>query len=913
MKKTMEWIIRYPVLSFLISILMSLALIPQVGNIIIDSTSEALYVPEDPEVQFYQEVREVFGDDTTLSLIIKSDNIFTHEILKSIERLTLAGEGIDGVTRVVSLTTVSNLKGEGGVLQVDDLLATIPKDPAELQQIRQDALSNQILIGEVVNKTGRATAVHLFIESRPDDKKFNDRLVAEVETLLDTERVKLGKDVELYQIGSPLLKSLVSKHLTHDLFQLIPLSTIVLLIILYIFFRTTVAMIVPCVTGLLSVLGTLGFMGVMGFALNPMTTVIPTLLIVVGCTEDIHIISSFALGIQDKLAKNQAIKRMAIKSGTAIFLTSLTTLIGFATMIVNSIPMLIEFGIVSSFGITLNFLLTIMLVPSVLKWYPTPKRFLSKSDKESLVWLQNVLIAAVTKYPNHVIAITLAVVGVAAWGCSKVEVDTDYLAFFKPDSEIIKLFNDSSKHLSGATVFYVVVDTGKEDGIQEPEIMRQLADLSDFLESRYDNAIGYSDFIRKLHLEMNNGNLEFWKTPDSSELISQYTMMLDPDDVERFCNFDFSRTSILVRNSVRGSQNILHEEKQILKYVEKNMNPNLKVKVTGEMILVSRSSDLMSYQVITNLLIIFTVIWLVISILFVSPKAGLLAMIPNMMPVLINFAVMGFFKIPLSTAIFPVVIVPLGIAVDDTIHFMVKFSDELRTTSDNNEAVVSTVKHEIKPVVSTSMALMAGFFVLYFGEFGSTQDFGLLSALAMLSALVSDLFITPTILKSVPLISAWKMLKLKINRQLVETCPLFKGLTHRQIRNVAILGELQQYQNNEYIIKQGTTDKNIIVILEGKGRVEVQDYKTGKSIVLENAALGAVLGEMAFFTGHKRSANVIAEGPTEVLMINKKRFDRIQRRSPKLAAHIYHNLAALLSIRTERNSRALLENASASG
>ncbi len=663
MKIVMEWIIRYPVLSFLISITLSLAFIPQVGNIIIDSTSESLYVPGDPEVQFYQEVREVFGDDTILTILIKSDNIFTYEILKSIERLTLAGGGIDGVTRVVSLTTVSNLKGEGGVLQTDDLLTNIPKDPEELQQIRQDALSNQILIGEVINKTGTATAVHLFIEGRPGEKKYNDRLVAEVETLVQAERKNLGTGVELYQIGSPLVKSLVSKQLTHDLFQLIPLSTVVLLFILYLFFRTTVAMLIPCVTGLLSVFGTLGFMGVMGFALNPMTTVIPTLLIVVGCTEDIHIISTYALGLQDKLTKNQAIKRMAIKSGTAIFLTSLTTLIGFATMIVNTIPMLIEFGIVSSFGIALNFLLTIMVGPSVLKWYPMPKRFLSKSNKNSMVWLQNIMIAAVSKYQSHVIFITLVVVGVAAWGCSKVEVDTDYLAFFKPDSEIIKLFNDASNHLSGATVFYVVVDTGREDGIQEPETLRQIAGLSNFLASRYDNAIGYADFIRKLHLEMNDGKKEFWKIPETSDLISQYTMMLDPDDVDRFCNFDFSRTSILVRNSVRGSQNILNEEKQILEYAKNNMNPNLKVRVIGEMILVSRSSDLMSYQVISNLLIIFAVIWLVISILFVSPKAGVLAMIPNIMPVLINFAVMGFFKIPLSTAIFPVVIVPLGIAV----------------------------------------------------------------------------------------------------------------------------------------------------------------------------------------------------------------------------------------------------------
>lgn len=159
-----------------------------------------------------------------LSILIRSDDVFRKDILLSVERLTQASAAIDGVSRVVSLTTVSNLKGEEGILNTDDLLIYVPSDPEELAQLRRDALGNQILIGEVVNVDGRTTALHLFLETRPDDRDFEKRLIDEVEGLVESERQVLGDEVLIYQVGTPYMKQRTLELLASDLTLLFPLS-----------------------------------------------------------------------------------------------------------------------------------------------------------------------------------------------------------------------------------------------------------------------------------------------------------------------------------------------------------------------------------------------------------------------------------------------------------------------------------------------------------------------------------------------------------------------------------------------------------------------------------------------------------------------------------------------------------------
>ena len=184
MSSLMGWIASHPVLSFLLAILVTFSFAGGLDDLRLDSSTEGLMIPGDPEVDYYRDIVETFGG-VVQSIVVRSDDLFSEELLTTVEELTIAGGALDGVLRVVSLATVTNLKGEEGLLFTDPLLAYVPSDPDELSQLRTDAITNELLIGEVINPEGTATAVHLFLENRPGDLEFEDRLLGEIEALIE--------------------------------------------------------------------------------------------------------------------------------------------------------------------------------------------------------------------------------------------------------------------------------------------------------------------------------------------------------------------------------------------------------------------------------------------------------------------------------------------------------------------------------------------------------------------------------------------------------------------------------------------------------------------------------------------------------------------------------------------------------
>ncbi len=903
----MNWIVRHPTLALGLALLVTLGFGGGLSDLGFDTSNRGLMAKGDPAVAFYENVVATFGEDSILTLVVKSDDIFQEDILQAIQRLTVAGGAIEGVSRVVSLTTVSNLDGHTGVLNTDDLLLSIPSDPAELAAVRQSALRNDLLLGEVVSRDGKTAAVHLFLQSLAATEHFEAEVIGKVEALLDAERKTLGDKVEMYQIGTPLVRTEVRSIMRQDMLTLSPLALVALFLTLFAFFRTPMAAL-PAITGLLSVIATLGFMGFFGYRITTVSMMIPLLLLVVGSAEDIHMLAEYGSGLRENEGKGAAVSNMAQKSRLAILLTSSTTLLGFITMAWNPLPALAEFGIACSFGIGINFLLTILVVPSVMQWFPAPK-VMMKPEKEYLAGLRRFVMRMLDRR-RWVVTGALAVLAACIGGIFLMEVDTDYLRFFPEDSKIQRLNRDISENLVGAMPLMVVVDTHRPDGVKDPAVLKELDELSRFMSQRWDKVIGYPDFITKLHMEMNEGDPAFRKVPDDPDLVSQYGLLLDPDDTARFVDFDFQKTVIWVRGKSRGSSELRKELDAIDEFVEANLPRELDVTVTGGAMLVYRASDTISTNLLSSLAWVLVPIFLAISLLFSSWKAGALAMIPNALPIVIAFGAMGFLGIPLSVATFPVEVIALGIAVDDTIHFMTRFAQEIKHTSDNREAINRTMREELQPVLTTSVALTIGFSVLCFGQFASTKQFGILAALTMAVAWVSDLMITPMLLYSTPLITSWDLLRLKIGAQVVERSPLFRGLKASEVKRVALLGTVTKHAAGDLLLRQGDEGDWMLVLLSGAARIEASDAASSRTREIGKVEPGDVVGEVAFFTSARRTASVVATEDGEVLRIDAPRMRRVAQRFPKIAAKVYANLAQLLGAKVERTTLQIFEAAS---
>lgn len=901
MKKIMSAIVHSPIRSAVLVVILTFMFASGFRNIFIDSSSEGLLTKGDPDVEYVNKIKEIFGDAVLHSIILKSDTVFRADVLQRVMDLTFDAEGISGVERVVSMATVSNLKGEDGILNTDMLLMDVPVTPEEMAVLKSDALSNPMFIGEVVNETGTVTGIHLFLNNAADEKDFDKRILKDIQALVAKAGQGLPKEVEIYHIGSPKVKTDIVNAINADSLQLTPLAGAALFIVLLLFFKTGAAVIIPILTGIFSIISTIGFMGLMGYGINPVSVIIPTLLFVMGATEDIHLLSEYIHELENKQEKLTAIFNMAVKSGTAILLTSLTTFLGFATIAPNAIPMLREFGIAASFGIGINFILTILSVPVILRLYSTPKVD-RKKESRPVQYFRQFLFTCITRYRYVVGAGFVLVVALCIWGVNQVYIETDYVKFFQDDADVPVLFEKLNKDLVGGTNFMVVVESKHPNAFQTHDDLVHVGRLYDYLNTRHGKAVGYVDMVRKTHQEMNDGDPSYFKIPESDDLIAQYNLMMDADNLARFVNYDFSKTSMLVRTKAAGTQEIMAAYREINDWVKNNLTKDLDYHVTGEMIVVAKASNTITREVVLNLGYMFIAIFLFISLLFLSFKAGALAMIPNALPVVVNFGIMGFLGIPLSTATFPVAIIALGIAVDDTIHFMVRYASELKTAESNESAIMNTLKMEIRPILSTSTALIAGFSMLLFAQFGSTMQFGKLAAICMFTALISDLLITPLLLLKVPIISPVDMLQTYIGKKLdFKSCKLLSGLKKGEIRRVLTMGEVKTLGPEKQFITQGTESHNMVLILEGT--VDVIEEETGKRLVSLGA--GDIVGEMGFLTGEARSASVVTRSDTEIFEINEKLITLVGRRFPKIGNKLFFNISQILSNRLKEANLAL--------
>ena len=267
---------------------------------------------------------------------------------------------------------------------------------------------------------------------------------------------------------------------------------------------------------------------------------------------------------------------------------------------------------------------------------------------------------------------------------------------------------------------------------------------------------------------------------------------------------------------------------------------------------------------------------------------------------------MGIFDIPLNTGTAMVAAIAIGIAVDDTIHFMARYNEEMRRLQNQNLAMEVCLRSEIRPVLATSIALSLGFAILGFSHFVPVIYFGLLSALVMLFALLGDLFITPILLSSTQLITLWDMLGLKLKKAVIFHSPLFRDMKAWQIKKIVLLGKVVEKKQNEPAVVQGEPGSSMFLILEGEARVVSRD-KNGQEVKLATLKPGEIFGEIALIKPGPSSADVLASTDLKYLEIDWNALQRIQKIYPRIASRLFLNLSRILGQRLLMTNKKLME------
>lgn len=920
MKPVLLFIGRHPILSLMALLCFFPVSIFYGSKVEQDASVDGLII-EDEEKAFYDEYKERFGDDTMVSVMIKSEaGIFQDELLKSLEAINDAvydlqipyGEdSIPVVSHISSLMTVNKILDKDGFLDTDKLMDYLPEDEEELAQVKADTERSELLFGNLISKDLKTTSINLFLSTPPAGfRNYNQMVTHEIESILEKERARLAAadvEAELIQIGMPTVKTELAVLIEKDMRLLVPISLFVIFGILWYIFRSGAAILIPLFTGMTSVAGCLAFMSVMGYSINLISNIVPLLLLVIGCTEDIHMIADYHHQAHETRDKLKAIRNMLIKCSLATFLTSLTTVLGFLTLKTNPIQMLQEFGISAAVGLVLNYFITIIAVPTFLRFAPLPKpRGEHKTVAPWVVKLSNWLFhVAVNKRPVVVVS-TILVIVFAVLGCMRIKVDADLISFFKPHNQVREKMAKLEENLSGGQSFRIVINTegmGIEEGVKEPLVLRAMDTLETYLRTRFDYVTSVADYIKVFNREFNGGDEEYYRIPDTSAEVSQMLLLLEGNEMERLMDAHYENANIVVRHHYYGSWALKKELEEVNGRIQELFPSGISVRITGEGILFNKASDTMAMGQVSSLAIAVLIIFVIISMLFVSAKAGFLAMIPNAIPILMNFGIMGWFGMPLNPGTCTVAVIALGIAIDDTIHLMVQFYKELKINGDQKEAMRRTIDLELLPVISSSIALGLGFAVLIFADVVSSVQFGYLASIAMITALLSDILVTPALLVSTRLISSWDLLKTRINEESVKGSILFRGMKVSELKKIVLLGELHEYNEGHKIVSQGAGGREMYLILEGEVKVFVNGQKDRAG--LQVLKRGDIFGEIAFLTGENRSANVQALGPVKALRIDEQSLRNVKDRFPKIAVKLFYNLSTVVGQRLRQTTCAL--------
>jgi len=486
---------------------------------------------------------------------------------------------------------------------------------------------------------------------------------------------------------------------------------------------------------------------------------------------------------------------------------------------------------------------------------------------------------------------------------TQIQVSTETITNFSESSEVRTGFEVINSKLGGANAFYIVVEGNHRDVFKEPANLEVLKDLQKWLVSQPEigGTISLADYLMLINQAFHENDPAFNSIPESKRLITQLLFLSSNDDLDRIVDSRYRTTNIIVRSKVMNSEKMAVLVERINERL-KTFPEHLKPVVTGNPILIAETlTDIITGQA-ASVGIALIIVYGILSIMFMSSRIGLVALLPNLLPVAVYFGSLGFFGVSLNPSTSLIAPMVLGIAIDDTIHYFSRFNGEVRRHADDNKATLLAMKSVGRPVTFTSIGLCLGFLVLMTSELRMQVHVGLMASYALAIAWLSDFLLTPALCASVRFTTLWDALTLDLGENPQESIPLLKGLRNSQARIVALMAKVSKVPAGQRIINKGETGSEMYVVIDGELRTTITS--NGETIEVATHGRGDVIGETGLFH-EERSADVDAVTDCRLLRLTQSNLDRLSRRYPFIATRVFRNINKILAARLSKTTRRL--------
>jgi predicted RND superfamily exporter protein len=710
--------------------------------------------------------------------------------------------------------------------------------------------------------------------------------------------------------GSMTLQEEMKKNIGIDTFSFIKIGLFLVLAAYFMAYRTLRGVVLPALALVISEIWVLGIMGLTGFDLNIVLYIVPVFVLAVGSSATIHVISrfysNFSLGMDKIEASIQSVRALY----TPIFMSSATTAFGFAALTISNVKGLNTFVLLTVCGLVIITVLSLLFIPALNILIPAPKDRKERSFIPGTCWKPFINFIIKNSAALKILFFILSVS--AGLGIFLIDKDNDLTKLLKPDSETVKTSEIVSKNLAGTTIMNLVIQSMPGWPLKL-ENLRKLAEIQKEIENspNIDKTTSIADIFKLTNYLRSMGQKEQQNLlPDTQLAVYSHLCLLSSmkhnpaykqlgtaleDLINQFSGPDFSCVKIMLRSNITSLKVMNKEIERIKALCRKKFNTPVKVNITGGIVNLNKAVEKILFGQTQGVILALTTIFFLMLINFLSFKIAFICIIPNIFPILFFYGSLGLFKIGLDLSSGLVACVAIGIAVDDTIHFMTQLKKQLKKTYSSTEAIVESEKLVGSPILLTKLMLAILFGILIFSKFPVMSNLGWLQALTMLCCLTCNLVLLPAVLAGTRLVDIWDiMLQHDLDPR---KASIFNGMSRFGIKSFISMGKISEFSKDDIIIKTGDPGEEMHIILEGTVKLtypEISGENRQGSFIL---GPGQVFGELAVLSKTPRQSTARALTDIKTVSITKEFYKNAAAFHPRTCNKFLINVIDNLSMR----------------
>jgi predicted RND superfamily exporter protein len=736
MEKLSKLVIKLRWVTILTVLILSLFLGYQIKYLRINPDIISSLPDDDPIAKLYKDIGSEFGGNDIGIIILENENVFTVETLSHIRDLTDSIRYSKGVSSVISLTNVIDIKSSEYGIEIGNLIDeyNLPTDTTEIENIRKYIFSKDMYKESLVSADGTATAIIFTLESDVGKHDISEAIRDKVIGMNLPERLYFG--------GFPMMMSDLNNLIVSDISWLIPIVIAIIAAVLFLSFLSVSSVILPLLTAGLAVIWTMGIMSLCGYELTMISNTIPVVLLAIGSAYTIHVLNS--LNNSNIKDKREAISKSLSYVIVPVTISALTTAVGFISFIFGSYLIMIkEFGIFTALGTAIALILSVLFVPAIISLFPQKKRRESKRKKRDSVsrFILERLISSQFKHPKRVLALSATVLLIAFGGLLLINTSVNMADYFRKDNETRVAEEIIQLKFGGSLPVFVVF----EGDMQSPEVLKMMIKTEKFLKESSNIIIAQS--VASLIEQMNDVMGEGKRIPDEREKIEQLWFLLDGQELmPQLVNDELNKGIIQSKLIDSDTRKIKEFTKEMNQFINENRSEDYSIVLTGIPSVYLKLNESIIESQFSSLLIAIIVVILIIGVILKSLSKGIMATIPIIITVFTLFGFMGIFGISLDIATVLIGSVALGIGIDYSVHIISGIDSHMKESDNIEEAVRKTIMMSGNAVIINIISVSAGFSVLCLSQLVPLQNFGLLVAISMFASGFGALTTLPVIL-----------------------------------------------------------------------------------------------------------------------------------------------------------------------